>query len=233
MLLKIAVKSELASASKTPRDLDLERCNERFLEDWRDLDLSFGLDAPVVRLFVAAEDFLEATERLVVLRPRPEDFSLLPLVDTRVRGLDNPFFLACFGTDLALDLDLTMALRIFDRAVLERYLFLAETCERERPFLAVFDRGLATDLPLEARGRDFEPTLRPLERPVIDDDLERELIAADLRLMGLPAERLLVAARNLPARHPRDLLRVIFDGGLVTDRDLVACALFTRPFDDL
>jgi len=200
MFLKTAVKSKLAGSSTAPRDFDLKRCDERFLEGWRDLDLSIGLDAPVVRLFVAPEDFLESTERLVVVRPRPEDFSLLPLVDTRERGLDSPFFPASFGTDLALDLDLAMELRDFDRAVLERDMFLA-----------VFGRGLATDLLLLAHGRDFEATLRNLERPVFDDDLEREVDAADLCRTGLPVERLLVATRNLPVRHPRDLLRAIFD----------------------
>jgi len=81
-----------------------------------------------------------------------------------------------------------------------------------------------------AYDRDFEGTLRDLERPVLDDDLERDFILADLCLTGLPAERLLVAARILP---PRDLLRAIFDGGLVTDRDLAARALAKGPFDDL
>jgi len=98
---------------------------------------------------------------------------------------------------------------------------------------AIFGRGFATDLPLVALGQDFKATLRNLERPVCYDDLERELIAADLRLRGLPAERLLVDTRNMPAPLPRDLLRVIFVGGLVTDRDLAARALVERLFDDL
>jgi len=136
MFLKTAAKPKLAGSTTAPRDFDLERRDERFLEDWRDLDLFFGLD--VARFFVVAEDFLDFTERLVEVRPRPEGFSLLPLVDTRVRGLESPFFPVRFGSDLALDLDLTMALRDFDRAVLdavlERDLLLAAA--RKRVFMA-------------------------------------------------------------------------------------------------
>ena len=128
----------MLGGSGSARDLDLERprLDDRrlgFLEFWRDLDLVFCFDEPAdletlvsgARLFVAT--FLGAAARQVVLLPRFEAFlPLTDLVGARLRGLDNPFFVDSFFTDLPFDLDLIILLR--DRAIfdedLERELFL-------------------------------------------------------------------------------------------------------------